>query len=60
MMKIFQFVGVEGVVTTVVDQYPTILRKGHRKELFVGFICVIMFLIGLSMVTNVSFFHIYI
>nr|KAG5690002.1 hypothetical protein BaRGS_007304 [Batillaria attramentaria] len=47
-----QFVGVEGVVTTIVDQYPRLLRKGYRKEIFIGFICIIMFFVGLSMVAN--------
>ncbi|XP_055959006.1 sodium- and chloride-dependent taurine transporter isoform X1 [Patella vulgata] len=47
-----QFVGVEGVVTAVVDQYPDFLRKGYRKEMFIGFICVLNFFVGLSMVTN--------
>ena len=52
----FQFVGVEGVVTTIVDQYPHLLRKGYRKEVFIGIICIIMFFVGLSMVSNVSRF----
>ncbi|KAK3787764.1 hypothetical protein RRG08_049710 [Elysia crispata] len=47
-----QFVGVEGVVTTVVDQYPKLLRKGYRKEIFIAVCCCAMFLVGLSMVTN--------
>ncbi|KAL8576383.1 hypothetical protein ACOMHN_048950 [Nucella lapillus] len=47
-----QFVGVEGVVTTIVDQYPHFLRKGYRKEAFIGFICIIMFFVGLAMVSN--------
>ncbi|XP_046331790.1 sodium- and chloride-dependent GABA transporter 2-like [Haliotis rufescens] len=47
-----QFVGVEGVITAVVDQYPKYLRKGYRKEIFIGIVCFLSFLIGLSMVTN--------
>ncbi|RUS84339.1 hypothetical protein EGW08_007871 [Elysia chlorotica] len=47
-----QFVGVEGVVTTVVDQYPKLLRKGYRKEIFIAVCCCAMFLVGLTMVTN--------
>ncbi|XP_076446332.1 sodium- and chloride-dependent taurine transporter-like [Babylonia areolata] len=45
-----QFVGVEGVVTTIVDQYPHFLRRGYRREVFVGLLCIVMFFIGLSMV----------
>ncbi|XP_074651903.1 sodium- and chloride-dependent taurine transporter-like [Tubulanus polymorphus] len=47
-----QFVGVEGFVTAIVDAYPTQLRKGYRREICIGIICFISFLIGLSMVTN--------
>ncbi|BFZ14919.1 hypothetical protein BsWGS_17958 [Bradybaena similaris] len=45
-----QFVGVEGVISTVVDQYPRALRKGARKLLFTLAICIAMFLVGLLMV----------
>ncbi|XP_059150816.1 sodium- and chloride-dependent taurine transporter-like isoform X2 [Physella acuta] len=47
-----QFVGVEGVVTTIVDQYPETFRKGWRKEILTAVCCAIMFLIGLSMVSE--------
>ncbi|CAD5120248.1 DgyrCDS8820 [Dimorphilus gyrociliatus] len=47
-----QFVGVEGFVTAVVDQYPEKLRVGKRKEIFIAVICIISFFIGLSMVTR--------
>jgi len=47
-------VGVEGVVTAIVDQYPKVLRRGHRKELFIGFVCCLQFLVGLPMVCPVS------
>lgn len=45
-----QFVGVEGVVTAIVDQFPGYLRKGHRKEMFIAVVCVFQFLVGLPMV----------
>ncbi|XP_041356897.1 sodium- and chloride-dependent taurine transporter-like [Gigantopelta aegis] len=47
-----QFVGVEGVITTVVDQWPNFLRRGYRKEIFIGCVCILNFFIGLAMVTN--------
>ena len=49
-----KFVGIEGVVTAIVDWIPHHLRRGYRKELFTAFICLIWFLIGLSMVTEVQ------
>lgn len=53
-VSLFQFVAIEGVVTAVVDLFPRFLRRGYRKELFTAFVCIIWFLIGLSMVTEVS------
>ncbi|XP_064637035.1 sodium- and chloride-dependent creatine transporter 1-like isoform X2 [Lineus longissimus] len=47
-----QFVGVEGFVTACVDAFPKLLRKGHRKEIFVAFVCLISYFVGLSMCTN--------
>ncbi|XP_060062612.1 sodium- and chloride-dependent taurine transporter-like [Ylistrum balloti] len=47
-----QFVGVEGVVTAIVDQWPNYLRKGYRKEVFIGCVCAVSYLVGLSMVTE--------
>ena len=50
-----KFVGIEGVVTGVVDLFPQHLRRGHRKEIFTAFVCCVWFLLGLSMVTEVKF-----
>lgn len=47
-----QFVGVEGVISAVVDQWPNLLRRGYRKEIFIGIVCVCNFFIGLSMVSR--------
>lgn len=45
--------GVEGFVTAIVDLFPNHLRRGYRKEMFIGLMCIIWFLFGLSMVTKV-------
>lgn len=47
-----EFVGIEGVVTAVVDWYPQYLRRGYRKEIFTAVVCAVWFLLGLSMVTE--------
>ncbi|WAQ99679.1 SC6A6-like protein [Mya arenaria] len=47
-----QFVGVEGFITFVVDLYPHVFRKGFRREILIGVVCVTCFLVGLSMVTE--------
>ena len=49
----FQFVGVEGFTTFMTDLYPSVFRRGYRREIMIGVICLICFLIGLSMVTEV-------
>lgn len=47
-----EFVGVEGFVTAIVDLFPQHLRRGHRKEIFIGLCSIFWFLLGLSMVTE--------
>lgn len=47
-----QFVGVEGFITTVVDRWPQHLRRGYRREILIGCVCLTAFTIGLAMVTN--------
>ncbi|MEQ2187495.1 hypothetical protein GOODEAATRI_005284 [Goodea atripinnis] len=49
-----QFVEVEGQITSIVDLYPSVLRKGYRREIFIAVMCFISYLLGLAMVTNVS------
>ncbi|XP_071963969.1 sodium- and chloride-dependent taurine transporter-like isoform X2 [Antedon mediterranea] len=46
-----EFVQVEGFVTAMVDLFPTYLRRGYRKEIFIAIVCFWSFLVGLSMVT---------
>lgn len=49
-----QFVEVEGQITSLVDLYPSFLRKGFRREIFIALICSISYLLGLTMVTEVG------
>lgn len=50
----FQFVEVEGQITSLVDLYPSFLRKGYRREIFIAIVCFLSYLLGLTMVTEVS------
>ncbi|XP_044067768.1 sodium- and chloride-dependent taurine transporter-like isoform X1 [Siniperca chuatsi] len=47
-----QFVEVEGQITSIVDLYPSVLRKGYRREIFIAVMCLISYLLGLAMVTK--------
>lgn len=50
----FQFGGLEAIITAVLDEYPD--QLSHRRELFVLGLVVVCFLGSLSTLTNVSFF----
>lgn len=50
---VFQFVGLEAVMTAISDMYPSFFHVGHRRKLLLLAICVVCFFIGLSMVTQV-------
>lgn len=54
-----QFVQVESVVTAIVDLFPNFLRRGKRREILVGVVCLVDFFIGCTMVMEVSFWLIY-
>uniref|UniRef100_A0A8C5N4L8 Sodium- and chloride-dependent taurine transporter n=1 Tax=Leptobrachium leishanense TaxID=445787 RepID=A0A8C5N4L8_9ANUR len=47
-----QFVEVEGQITSLVDLYPSFLRKGYHREIFIAIVCLLSYLLGLSMVTE--------
>uniref|UniRef100_A0A4W4HMW9 Transporter n=1 Tax=Electrophorus electricus TaxID=8005 RepID=A0A4W4HMW9_ELEEL len=47
-----QFVEVEGQITSLVDLYPSFLRKGYHREIFIAIICFVSYLLGLTMVTK--------
>ena len=40
-------------MTAIVDEFGTTLRRGYRKEIFIGIVCIIKYLIGLAMVAEV-------
>ncbi|XP_036593338.1 sodium- and chloride-dependent taurine transporter [Trichosurus vulpecula] len=47
-----QFVEVEGLITSLVDLYPSFLRKGYRREIFIALVCILSYFLGLTMVTE--------
>nr|XP_054756794.1 sodium- and chloride-dependent taurine transporter-like [Lytechinus pictus] len=46
-----QFVGVEGLIATIVDLYPNTLLKGLRRELLCVFVCLVFCLAGIPICT---------
>ncbi|XP_069046525.1 sodium- and chloride-dependent GABA transporter 2-like isoform X2 [Lepisosteus oculatus] len=54
-----QFVGIETVMTAIVDLFPAVFQRGYRRELLLLLFCVVCFLLGLLMVTEggIYIFH---
>lgn len=48
-----KFVNLEGLITSISDQVP-LLYVGHRRQWLLLAICLLSFLLGLSMVTEVG------
>lgn len=54
MLTYIQFVGLECLMTSLVDLFPTYLRQGYRRELALLAVCSTCCLLGFSLVTEVS------
>ncbi|KAM4747330.1 sodium- and chloride-dependent betaine transporter-like isoform 2-T2 [Rhinophrynus dorsalis] len=51
-----QFIYVEALCLSIVDLYPSVLRRGYRREILVLGISVLCFLIGLFLVTEAGMY----
>ncbi|XP_042369427.1 sodium- and chloride-dependent GABA transporter 2-like, partial [Plectropomus leopardus] len=51
-----QFVSLESLMTSLTDLFPHLIRRGHRRELLLLFICAVCFLVGLVMVTPIGLY----
>ncbi|XP_022531466.1 solute carrier family 6 member 11a [Astyanax mexicanus] len=47
-----QFVGVESIMTSVTDVFPSVLRRGYRRELLLLALCLFCYLMGLFMIAE--------
>ncbi|XDV35559.1 hypothetical protein PO909_005481 [Leuciscus waleckii] len=47
-----QFVGMESIMTSVTDIFPTVLRRGLRREMLLLGICLFCYLMSLFMITE--------
>ncbi|KHJ96639.1 Sodium:neurotransmitter symporter family protein [Oesophagostomum dentatum] len=52
-----QFCTMEGFFTAIIDEFPQLIRRRkYGREIFVGVICLISYIIGLSTVTRGGFY----
>uniref|UniRef100_A0A671MMD7 Transporter n=1 Tax=Sinocyclocheilus anshuiensis TaxID=1608454 RepID=A0A671MMD7_9TELE len=49
-----QFVGLESIMTSVTDIFPTVLRRGFRREMLLLGICLVCYLMSFFMITEVG------
>lgn len=49
-----QFVGLESIMTSLTDIYPSQIQRGCRRELLLMLICAFSYVFGLLMVSEVS------
>ncbi|XP_013132543.1 sodium- and chloride-dependent GABA transporter 2 isoform X2 [Oreochromis niloticus] len=47
-----QFAGLESIMTSLTDVFPSHLRKGYHRELYLMLICVLCYLFGLLLVSR--------
>ncbi|CAI5687656.1 unnamed protein product [Oreochromis niloticus] len=47
-----QFAGLESIMTSLTDVFPSHLRKGYHRELYLMLICVLCYLFGLLLVSQ--------
>lgn len=53
-----QFVCVESLVTAMIDLYPATFRRKNGRELLILVVALLSFLMGLIMLTEVSFYQV--
>ncbi len=51
---ILQFAGLESIMTSITDVYPSHIRKGYRRELLLLLVCAFCYVFGLFLVSEVS------
>ncbi|XP_047437782.1 solute carrier family 6 member 11a isoform X1 [Mugil cephalus] len=47
-----QFAGLESIMTSLTDIYPSHIRKGYRREFYLMLICILCYLFGLFLVSE--------